>query len=75
MRVGFGQHYQVETHLSAPTGQTLEVFPYADFELSRSVFAGPRLFFPVAVQNYVFDAPHAVAFDQVQAELYLQATL
>ena len=75
MRVGLGQHYQVEVHAATPVGQTLEVFPMADFIIAPGVFAGPRVFFPVAVQNSVFDAPKSVNLNQAQPELYIQATL
>jgi hypothetical protein len=75
IRAGFGQHYQVETHNNTPAGQTVEVFPYADLMLTKTVYIGPRIYFPVAVQNSVYDAPTAVSANNIQAEVYFQATL
>jgi hypothetical protein len=75
LRAGFGQHYQIETHNDTPVGQALELYPYADLMLTKTVYVGPRLYFPVAVQNTVYDAPTAVSANNIQAELYFQATL
>ena len=44
MRVGFGQHTQFEVHSDAPLGRCIELYPYADFMLSSSIYFGPRLF-------------------------------
>ena len=76
-RIGFGQHFQYETHVGVPTGKTLDVFPMADFMLSSTVFAGPRLYFPVAAQNTVGvnEAPSGVSLQNAQAEFYFQASL
>lgn len=75
VRIGLGQHSQVEFHPITPTGTTVEVYPFADFMLSKSIYAGPRLYMPVFVQNTVFDAPKGVSTQNVQAELYVQATM
>ena len=75
VRLGFGQHAQMEWHNRTDAGSTVEAYPYADFMLSKSIFAGPRLFMPVWVQNSVNDAPKAVSMTNFQVELYLQATL
>ncbi len=75
VRLGIGQQTQLETHNDIPVGKTVELFPYADFNFTKTIFAGPRIYVPVAVQNYVYDAPKAVSFNNIQAELYFQATL
>ncbi len=75
VRVGLGQQTQVETHNDTPVGKTLEIFPYADFLISKTIFAGPRVYIPVAAQNSVYDAPIGVSISNVMAEFYLQATL
>jgi hypothetical protein len=75
VRVGFGQQFQLETHNDIPVGKTLELFPYADFMFSKTIFGGPRIYVPVAVQNYVYDAPTDVSLNNVMAEIYFQATL
>jgi len=75
VRLGLGQQTQLETHNDFPVGKTLEIFPYADIMVSKTVFFGPRVYIPLAVQNYVYDAPTNVGISNVQAELYFQATL
>jgi hypothetical protein len=75
LRLGAGQHFQYEAHSATPTGNTLEVFPMADFIINRNIFVGPRLYLPVSVQNSVYDAPKKVSLSEAQAELYFQATL
>ena len=62
-------------YLRTAAGQTLELYPMADVVVAPGVFFGPRIFFPVAVSNSVFDAPKKVDMNNVQPELYLQATL
>lgn len=75
VRLGFGQQTQLETHNDVPVGTTLEIFPYADFMFTKTIYIGPRVYIPLAVQNYVYDAPNAVSLNNVQAEIYFQATL
>jgi hypothetical protein len=74
-RYGVDQHLQIEAHNSAPVGKTWEIFPLADFMLSPTIYMGPRVYFPIAVQNSVYDAPTAVSTANIQAEVYLQATM
>jgi len=74
-RYGLGQHSQVEFHPGTPTGNCVEVFPYAEFALSPTIFLSPRIYVPVAAQNSVFDGPTNVSTGNVQGEVYLQATL
>jgi hypothetical protein len=75
VRVGLGQHTQIESHLVTPVGKTVELFPLADFMLSPTVFMGPRVYLPIYTQNSVYDAPRSAALESVQAELFFQATL
>ena len=74
-RYGAGLHTQVECHSIAPVGKTVDFYPLADFMLSHNVYIGPRIYFPVAAQNSVIDGDTAVSTTNIQAEIYLQATL
>jgi hypothetical protein len=75
VRVGAGQHSYVETHPNAVAGSYMELYPYADFMLTSGVFAGPRVYFPVAKQNTVYDTPGQASLQNVNAEFFFQAAL
>ncbi len=72
-RVGLGQHSQLEYHNATATGYCVEVYPLADLMLSDKIFAGPRVYFPVAAQNAVFEGPAQVSAQNIYGEFYLQA--
>jgi hypothetical protein len=75
-RVGVGQHTQIAVHPSDdPVGKTVELYPMADIMITPTIFFGPRVYFPIYTQNTVFDGPTATNFDNVQTELFFQATL
>ena len=74
-RFGFGQWSQYETHAATAAGTSVEVFPYADFIVSKNIYFGPRLQMPVYMQNSVYDGPRAVATDNMLAEIYFEAAL
>jgi hypothetical protein len=75
LRLGVGQHSQVEWHKDSATGTCVEIYPYADLVLSSNVFIEPRLVLPVSKQNSVYDSPNAVALDNAQAEIYVQISI
>jgi hypothetical protein len=75
VRVGFGQHSQIEFHPSTPTGFTVDLYPLVDIMIAPTVFFGPRVYFPVIVSGSVYDSARNVSMNEVQAELYLNATL
>lgn len=75
IRMGVGQHFQLESHHETPVGKLLEVYPFADFMITPTAFIGPRIFFPVAAQNTVADGPASVSMNNVMAEILLSATL
>ncbi len=74
-RYGAGQWTQNEQHADAPNGLTVDVYPFFDYMFTSKIFAGPRLYMPVMVQNSVYDGSRAATWENAYFELYLQASL
>lgn len=74
-KAGIGQWTQIESHNRSETGATIDVFPYADFILSKNVFIGPRVFLPLFVQGSVNEGARAARADHAFAEVYLEAKI
>ena len=71
-KYGIGQHTQFEWHETTAPGQSIELYPLADFIVSSNIYIEPRLYFPLLSVNTVYDAPKAVALNNTQAELFIR---
>lgn len=74
-RWGIGHWTQFEQHAETPVGLTVELIPQFDFLISPKAFIGPRISFPVYVQDTVYDAPAEATSKYIYAQIYFQATL
>lgn len=75
LRVGLGQHHQVEVHPVTQTGVVADIYPIVDFIVSSNIYFGPRVYFPVLVSGSVADSAKNATLSEAQAEFYFQATL
>lgn len=73
-RAGVGQ-FSIWEFDKGRSGNTIEIYPYADFIVSKELFIGPRIYFPVASNGFVYDGPTDADLDNTYAELFIKADL
>jgi hypothetical protein len=74
-KYGIGQHSQIEAHDQTSVGQSVELYPLADFVLTSNIYIEPRLYFPILSVNSVYDAPTAVSLSNTQAEIFIRMAM
>jgi hypothetical protein len=74
-RSGLGQYSQMEAHAATRTGWCSEIYPFADFIISKEFFIGPRVSFPIVASGSVYNGPTMVSWSNVYAEVFGQLTL
>jgi hypothetical protein len=75
VRLGMGQHSQVEVHQETATGFVADIYPLMDVMITPTVYFGPRVYFPILASGSVYDAARSVSLNEAQVEFYLNATL
>lgn len=76
LKIGVGQHSQVEYHDKTKTGVVAEVYPLVNFVFSRNIFIEARVNMPVYTnEGAVYEAPTTVGLDQAQPELFMQISI
>ena len=74
-RWGVGQWTQYEQHADAPNGLTVDAYPFFDYMFTSKIFAGPRLYLPVMVQNSVYDGSRQASWENAYFQLFWSASL